>query len=66
MDDPAIVTKVVLDSLALRYASVITTLERLTGQSIEGIHIVGGGALNAYLNQATANAAGRPVLAGPD
>ena len=65
MDDPAIVTKVVLDSLALRYASVITTLERLTGQSIEGIHIVGGGALNAYLNQATANAAGRPVLAGP-
>jgi rhamnulokinase len=65
VDDPAIVTKVVLDSLALRYASVITTLERLTGQSIEGIHIVGGGALNAYLNQATANAAGRPVLAGP-
>ena len=37
----------------------------LTGQSIEGIHIIGGGALNTYLNQATANAAGRPVLAGP-
>ena len=32
---------------------------------IEGIHIVGGGARNTYLNQATANATGRPVLAGP-
>jgi len=29
------------------------------------IHVVGGGALNAYLNQATADASGRPVLAGP-
>ena len=32
---------------------------------MEGIHIVGGGARNDYLNQATANATGRPVLAGP-
>jgi rhamnulokinase len=64
-DDPAVVTKIILDSLALRYASVIATLERLTSQAIEGIHIIGGGAQNAYLNQATANAAGRPVLAGP-
>jgi rhamnulokinase len=63
--DPAALTAIILDSLALRYASVITTLEVLTGQSIEGIHIIGGGALNTYLNQATANAAGRPVLAGP-
>ena len=30
-----------------------------------GIQIVGGGSLNAYLNQATADAADRPVLAGP-
>ena len=30
-----------------------------------GIHIVGGGCQNDYLNQATADAAGRPVLAGP-
>jgi len=57
--------KVVLDSLALRYASVVRTIEELTAERIPGIHIVGGGSQNDYLNQATANAAGRPVLAGP-
>ena len=30
-----------------------------------GIHVVGGGSRNAYLNQATADATGKPVLAGP-
>ena len=64
-DDPVRMAKVVLDSLALRYASVVRMIERLTGRPIPGIHIVGGGSLNAYLNQATADASGRPVLAGP-
>ena len=32
---------------------------------MQGIHIVGGGSQNAYLNQATANATGRTVIAGP-
>jgi rhamnulokinase len=63
--DPVELTKVILDSLAFRYASVIGTIELLTGQPLAGVHIVGGGALNDYLNQATANATGRPVLAGP-
>lgn len=64
-DDPVRLTKVILDSLALRYAAVVATLQRVTGQSIPGIHIVGGGSLNGYLNQATADASGREVLAGP-
>jgi rhamnulokinase len=64
-DDPVRLTKAILDSLALRYADVVSSLERLTGAPIPGIHIVGGGALNAYLNQATADASGRPVVAGP-
>ena len=63
--DPIVLTKVILDSLACRYASVTRTIERLTCSRIEGIHIVGGGSRNDYLNQATANATGRPVLAGP-
>jgi rhamnulokinase len=64
-EDPVMLAKVVLDSLALRYASVLATIEELTGRDVPGIHIVGGGSRNAYLNQATADAAGRPVLAGP-
>lgn len=64
-DDPSGLTRVILDSLALRYASVVDTIEALTRQGVPGIHIVGGGSLNAYLNQATANATGRPVVAGP-
>lgn len=64
-DDPARLTRVVLDSLAFRYASVVRTIESLTGETVPGLHIVGGGCQNDYLNQATADAAGRPVLAGP-
>jgi rhamnulokinase len=63
--EPARLAKVVLDSLALRYASVVRTLEGLTGRAVPGLHIVGGGSQNDYLNQATADASGRPVLAGP-
>ena len=63
--EPAAVAKAILDSLALRYASVLRTIETLTGKPIEGVQIVGGGSQNAYLNQATANATGKPVLAGP-
>jgi rhamnulokinase len=63
--DPVALTKVILDSLARRYADVVAAIERLTGDRVPGIHVVGGGSLNAYLNQATADASGRPVLAGP-
>jgi len=64
-DDPARLTRVVLDSLAFRYASVVRRIEALTGEPIAGVHVVGGGCLNAYLNQATADAAERPLKAGP-
>jgi len=63
--DPAGVARVIFDSLAQSYATVVATIERLTGEAIPGIHIVGGGSRNAYLNQATADACGKPVLAGP-
>jgi rhamnulokinase len=63
--DPPRLTRVILDSLAFRYASVIATIEHLTGQAVLGIHVVGGGSRNEYLNQATADATRKPVLAGP-
>ena len=64
-DEPAAIAKAILDSLALRYASVLRTIEGMTGKEIHGIHVVGGGSLNAYLNQATANATDKTVTAGP-
>jgi rhamnulokinase len=41
------------------------SFEELTGTRVEVIHIVGGGSQNDALNQLTANACGRPVIAGP-
>ena len=63
--NPAFITRTILDSLALRYASILRTIESLTGRKIGGVHIVGGGSRNEYLNQATATATGLPVRAGP-
>ncbi|MSR60786.1 MAG: rhamnulokinase [Planctomycetaceae bacterium] len=54
-----------LESLALKYRMVLGWLEELAGTRVEVIHIVGGGSQNELLNQFTANACGRPVVAGP-
>ncbi len=64
-DDPAALTATILDSLALRYASIIRTIETIIGNPISGAQIVGGGSRNQYLNQATANGTQKVVLAGP-
>jgi rhamnulokinase len=61
----AALAKCILDSLAFRYASVLRTIESLTGEAIQGVQIIGGGSRNSYLNQATANATEMPVCAGP-
>src|SRR5208282_5961173 len=53
------------ESLALKYRQVLGWLEELTGNRIEVIHVVGGGSQSAILNQFTADACQRPVVAGP-
>jgi rhamnulokinase len=53
------------ESLALKYRETLNSLEELTGERIKVIHIVGGGSQNQLLNQFTADACQRPVLAGP-
>ena len=52
-------------SLAEGYAKAIAQLEQLTGKRYDTVHIVGGGSQNQTLNQMTADAAGRTVVAGP-
>jgi rhamnulokinase len=55
----------VLESLALKYRLVLRYLEQLCGRRIEQIRVIGGGSKNRLLNQFTADATGRTVLAGP-
>lgn len=52
-------------SLARSYARNIDRLRQLTGREYTSINIVGGGCQDDYLNQATADACGIPVFAGP-
>jgi rhamnulokinase len=54
-----------MDSLAAGYARTITDAERLADRPVEVVHVVGGGSQNALLCQLTANATGKPVIAGP-
>lgn len=62
--NPVFVTKIILDSLAFRYASVLRMIENLNEKEIKGVQIVGGGGRNTYLNQMTANACSKTVKAG--
>jgi rhamnulokinase len=59
------IVRCALESLALKYQTVLGWLEEVTGNRIEVIHVVGGGSRNDLLNQFTANACDRPVLTGP-
>jgi rhamnulokinase len=49
----------------LKYKLTIKQIELVTGKPIEKLHIIGGGAHNAMMNQLTADAVGIPVFAGP-
>lgn len=57
--------RVIIESLAQAFADSVLTAARIAGQPVRVIHIVGGGAQNRLLCQATADRSGLPVLAGP-
>ncbi len=63
--DRGSLVRVALESLACKYRLTLDRLEQITGRRLEVIHIVGGGSQNQLLCQFTADACGRPVLAGP-
>ncbi len=62
---PGPVIRTILESLALKYRQVLESLESLVGTKFEEIRVVGGGSRIDLLNQFTADATGRRVLAGP-
>ena len=64
--DPGAVVRCILESLALKHAQTIDLLASVAGVSPQEIHVVGGGARNELLCRWTAEAAGLPVLAGPE
>jgi rhamnulokinase len=59
------VVRCILESLALKHRQTIRVLADTTGAVPPEVHVVGGGSLNAFLCQWTADAAALPVLAGP-
>jgi rhamnulokinase len=62
---PAAYARTILDSLALKYRLVLGNLESLTGRRLTQVRVIGGGSKNRLLNQFTADATGKRVLAGP-
>jgi rhamnulokinase len=57
--------RTILESLAFKYRLVLHHLEQLIGRPIDKIRVIGGGSKNRLLNQMTADATGRSILAGP-
>ena len=64
-ETPAEICRCIFDSLALRYRQVFGWLKEFASFDLNMLHIIGGGSLNKYLNQFTADACGVEVLAGP-
>jgi rhamnulokinase len=62
---PAEFARSILESLAAAYADALDQAQKLSGRTIEVVHVVGGGSQNTLLCQLTADRTGRPVLAGP-
>jgi len=57
--------RAVYESLALKYRLTTDQLTLLVGHELGTFHVVGGGSRNNLLNQFTANALNRKVVAGP-
>lgn len=64
-ETPAEICRCIFDSLALRYRQVFGWLKDFAPFPLDVLHVIGGGSLNRYLTQFTADALGVEVLAGP-
>lgn len=58
-------TRIVLQSLAAKYAEATSALNAMLPSPIKKLHIIGGGSQNKLLNRLTEETLGVPVEAGP-
>ena len=59
------VARCIYESLALKYRYALEGLERMKGEKINSLNIVGGGINNKFLDQLVADALDREVVTGP-
>ncbi|MBX2818958.1 MAG: rhamnulokinase [Rhodothermaceae bacterium] len=57
--------RTILESIAASYRRCLDELQKITGESIDRLYMVGGGTQNQLLCELTAQATGLPVTAGP-
>ncbi len=61
----ASIMRVIYDSLTKSYADAIKELEKNTGKKYKTLNIIGGRSQDSLLNEMTAKATGKKVIAGP-
>ena len=59
------IARCVYESLALKYRLALESLEKMKGQRIDSLNIVGGPINNRFLNQLIADSIDRQVITGP-
>lgn len=59
------VVRSIVESIAQGFANALDNASRLADKTVDTVHMVGGGSLNALLCQATDDRSGYPVIAGP-
>ena len=62
---PAEYIRCIYKSLAHRYTAIISLLQEMSPNPIKCLHVIGGGSLNKYLMQMTADELQMPVICGP-
>ena len=62
---PAEYIRCIYKSLAHRYTVIISILQSMSPNPIKCLHVIGGGSLNKYLMQMTADELQMPVICGP-
>ena len=62
---PSELSRVIYRSLAACYGDTVKEIEKMMGYTYTKLHVVGGGSNAGYLNELTAKATGKTILAGP-